>query len=142
MKRYTGQSLSRLSKHHKIKSYKDGGVVEDDTPDEGSGVSIKVGGESTPKGVAGPGNIQRTSGVAGGAHVSVPVGDYSIGVGADYSKIKLQGPGGRTAKRGGVSEVSVSRDLGDDSEVSLKYGRSKDEGKASHSLSIGYSRKF
>lgn len=144
MKRYTGQSLSRLSKHHKIKSYKDGGVVEDDTPDEeGGGSSVTVGGGSVAKGTAGPGNMQRVSGVAGGAHVNVPVGNYNIGVGADYSKIRLQTPSGnKTIKRGGVNEVSVSRDLGDDSEVSLKYGRSKDEGKASHSLSVGYSKKF
>ena len=141
MKRYTGQSLSRLSKHHKIKSYKNGGLVEDDSED--SGPSVSVGGGDIPKGVSGPGNTSRVSGVAGGASVNVPVGDYKIGVGVDYSKVKVQGQDGdKTYTRGGVNQVSVSKRLGKDSEVSLTYGRNREDGVTDRSLRLGFSKKF
>jgi len=144
MKTYSNKSLSRVCSSSKLKSYKKGGVVEGDNSEEDSGPqTVSVSGGSIPSGTSGPGNVSRVSGVAGGGTVNVPVGDYNIGVGVDYSKVRLQTPSGnKTIKRGGVNEVSISRDLGNDSEVSLTYGRQKDEGKASHSLSIGYSRKF
>lgn len=145
MKTYSSKSLSRVCSSGKLKSYKKGGVVESDNSSEedSGGQSVSVSGGSIPSGTSGPGNTSRISGVAGGGNVNIPVGDYNIGVGVDYSKVKVQIPSGnKNITRGGVNEVSVSRDLGNDSNVSLTYGRNKEEGKASHSLSIGYSRKF
>ena len=61
----------------------------------------------------------------------------------DYSKVKVQGQdGNKTYTRGGVNQVSVSKSLGKDSEVSLTYGRNREDGVTDRSLRLGYSKKF
>lgn len=145
MKTYSNKSLSRVCSSSKLKSYKKGGVVEaDDSSEEDSGPkTVSVSGGSIPAGTSGPGNVNRVSGVGGGGSVNVPVGGFNIGVGVDYSKVKVQTPSGnKNITRGGVNEISVSRDLGNDSNVSLTYGRNREDGKTDRSLSIGYSKKF
>lgn len=143
MKTYSNKSLSRVCSSGKLKSYKEGGVVEDDTPKPEPKTTISVGGGSIPTGVVGPGNVSRVSGVGGGGSVNVPVGGFNIGVGVDYSKIKVQTPSGdKNITRGGVNEISVSRDLGNDSNVSLTYGRNREDGVTDRSLRLGYSKKF
>ena len=145
MKTYSNKSLSRVCSSSKLKSYKKGGVVESDNSSEedSGGQSVSVSGGSIPSGTSGPGNVSRVSGVGGGGSVNVPVGGFNIGVGVDYSKVKVQTPSGnKNITRGGVNEISVSRDLGNDSNVSLTYGRNREDGKTDRSLSIGYSKKF
>jgi hypothetical protein len=89
MKTYSNKSLSRVCSSGKLKSYKKGGVVEGDNSEEDSGPqTVSVSGGSIPSGTSGPGNVNRVSGVAGGGTVNVPVGDYNIGVGVDYSKTR------------------------------------------------------